>query len=249
MLTVGCTSDKGKVRSHNEDAFAAVLDAQVYIVADGVGGNNAGEVASRTAIRTVVEQVELHPFTDHGNEEAIGAYFGHCLDLANESVKAMGENKPQNSGLATTMVICYIEEETAYFINVGDSRGYLYRDGELTRITEDHSYVHTLVRMGVLTEEEARHHKRGNVITRAVGAEDTISGDLYPVELEEDDLILLCTDGLYGEVSEEEMGEIMGLDADLQELSDALVRAANAGGGRDNITAVLIRYQEGEANE
>ena len=249
MIQIGCKSDTGRIREVNEDAFAAILDARIYMVADGVGGNNAGEVASRTAIRTVVEQVEKAPLLPSEDELSVRRYFSHCLDLANANVKAVGDSYPENSGLATTLVLCYVEDQTAYFVNVGDSRGYLYRDGTLTRITEDHSYVNTLVRMGVLTEEEARNHKRGNVITRAVGAEDTVTGDLFPVDLEEGDVLLLCTDGLHGEVLPKEMEEIMGQHEDMQELCDALVDAANRNGGRDNITCVTLKYLGGNVNE
>ena len=249
MIELGCKSDTGIAREVNEDAFAAILDAHIYMVADGVGGNSAGEVASRTAIRTVVEQVENAPLEPTGDELDVRRYFTRCLELANASVKAVGESFPENSGLATTLVLCYIEDETAYFVNVGDSRGYLYRDGQLTRITEDHSYVNTLVRMGVLTEEEARHHKRGNVITRAIGAEDTVTGDLFPIELQEGDVLLLCTDGLHGEVLPGQMEQLMAEHEDMQELCDALVDAANENGGRDNITCITLRYLGGNVNE
>ena len=244
MIRVGGHSDRGQRRDTNEDAFAAVLDKQVYVVADGVGGNSAGEIASRTAVRTLVEEVEASDM-DLSDEFQVRQFFSRCLDLANANVVAIGESYPENTGLATTMVICYVRGNVAYFTNVGDSRGYVIRTGRMARITEDHSYVHTLVRMGVLTEEEAKNHRRGNVITRAVGAEDTVVGDFYPVLLKPGDRILLCSDGLYGELTAQEILTIIEEHEDMQQLSEALVAAANEKGGRDNITALMIEYTEG----
>jgi protein phosphatase len=151
--------------------------------------------------------------------------------------------------MATTLVLCHVREDKAYFANVGDSRAYLYADGQLLQITEDHSYVNALIRMGVLTEEEARHHKRGHVITKAIGAELTVEGDQYDVEIREGDILLLCTDGLYGELSKEEIIAILQDDQDMQVLTERLVDRANQLGGRDNNTAITVKVQGGNQNE
>ena len=179
----------------------------------------------------------------------IGDLFDTCMARANDAVVKAGREQPENRGMATTLVLCHVREDKAYFANVGDSRAYLYADGQLLQITEDHSYVNALIRMGVLTEEEARHHKRGHVITKAIGAELTVEGDQYDVEIREGDILLLCTDGLYGELSKEEMIEILQDDQDMQILTERLVDRANEHGGRDNITAITVKVQGGNQNE
>ena len=183
------------------------------------------------------------------SERDIGDLFDACLARANDSVVEAGRQQPENRGMATTLVLCHVREDKAYFANVGDSRAYLYADGQLLQITEDHSYVNALIRMGVLTEEEARHHKRGHVITKAIGAELTVEGDQYDVEIREGDILLLCTDGLYGELSKEEIIAILQDDQDMQVLTERLVDRANQLGGRDNITAITVKVQGGNQNE
>ena len=183
------------------------------------------------------------------DESDIGDLFDTCLARANDSVVKAGREQPENRGMATTLVLCHVREDKAYFANVGDSRAYLYADGQLLQITEDHSYVNALIRMGVLTEEEAKHHKRGHVITKAIGAELTVEGDQYDVEIREGDILLLCTDGLYGELSKEDMIEILQDDQDMQVLTERLVDRANEHGGRDNITAITVKVQGGNQNE
>lgn len=248
MLRVGYKSDRGRNRERNEDACAVIARQRLFIVADGVGGNNAGEIASKTAVDTCAEFLSINHLAGV-SEKDIGDLFDTCLSRANDSVVEAGRARPQNRGMATTLVMCHIREDKAFFANVGDSRAYLYADGQLLQITEDHSYVNALIRMGVLTEEEAKHHKRGHVITKAIGAEPTVEGDQYDVEIREGDILLLCTDGLYGELSKEEIIEIMQDDSDMQELTERLVDRANENGGRDNITAVTVKIQGGSQNE
>ena len=248
MLRVGYKSDKGRNRELNEDACAVVAEARLFIVADGVGGNNAGEIASRTAVETCRDFMSINHLAGV-SERDIGDLFDACLARANDSVVEAGRQQPENRGMATTLVLCHVREDKAYFANVGDSRAYLYADGQLLQITEDHSYVNALIRMGVLTEEEARHHKRGHVITKAIGAELTVEGDQYDVEIREGDILLLCTDGLYGELSKEEIIAILQDDQDMQVLTERLVDRANQLGGRDNITAITVKVQGGNQNE
>jgi protein phosphatase len=217
-------------------------------VADGVGGNNAGEIASRTAVETCRDFMSINHLAGV-SERDIGDLFDACLARANDSVVEACRQQPENRGMATTLVLCHVREDKAYFANVGDSRAYLYADGQLLQITEDHSYVNALIRMGVLTEEEARHHKRGHVITKAIGAELTVEGDQYDVEIREGDILLLCTDGLYGELSKEEIIAILQDDQDMQVLTERLVDRANQLGGRDNITAITVKVQGGNQNE
>jgi serine/threonine protein phosphatase PrpC len=245
MNQVGLKTDKGITRSLNEDACGVLPSSNVYLVADGVGGNNAGEVASQAAIEEICQYVQINPIEDVPNGRELEDYLRRCTENANDTVYAIGRKNPENRGLATTLIMCYTRDRHAYFVNVGDSRAYICRKGKLFKVTEDHSYVNSLVKLGVLSRKEAEEHSNGNVITRAVGADRHIQPDIYHVELHEDDVIMLCTDGLYHEVAEDEILEIIMRTEDMSELADKLVDAANIRGGRDNITVVTIKLRGG----
>ena len=150
--------------------------------------------------------------------------------------------------MATTMVLAYLAGKKAFVFNVGDSRAYRYRKGVLEQITEDHSFVNTLVRIGTITREEARFHPKKNIITRALGAEEEVEADFFPVDLEPEDILVLCTDGLHGEAGDEEILQIIREEEDMQDLCDRLVQLANDKGGSDNITIICLRYK-GESHE
>lgn len=248
MLKVGYQSDKGISRQRNEDAYAILAEERLFLVADGVGGNNAGEIASRTAVEIVGEFLSINRLSQ-ATEEDMCDLLDESLVHANQGVLDIGKKHPENLGMATTMVICHVREDKAHFLNVGDSRAYIFANDQLLQITEDHSYVNALIHMGVLSEEEAKHHKRGHVITKAVGADEEIAGDQYEVEIRNGDVILLCTDGLYGELSSEDIAEVMREEEDMQILIDRLVEKANEHGGRDNITAVAIKIVGGSQHE
>ena len=151
--------------------------------------------------------------------------------------------------MATTVVIAYIQKDTLYIMNVGDSRGYILHDGELTQITEDHTYVNTLLKAGLITADEAEHHENKNMITRAVGADYTIEGDFFQVGIRPGDIILICTDGLYGEVDREELIRQLEKDSTMTEICSELVDAANRNGGSDNITMVVLKITEEDFDE
>ena len=147
--------------------------------------------------------------------------------------------------MATTLVICHVRGTKAYTVNVGDSRAYLKRGGQLYQLTEDHTYVQSLVRLGVITRDEAKVHTKGHYITRAMGAEENVEADYYQTELEEGDVIILCTDGLYNEVSEERINQMINTAAGMQDLAERMVDEANLSGGSDNITVICIKYEGG----
>ncbi len=249
MLDVGYKTDKGLTRSRNEDACIALSSESVYVVADGVGGSNAGEIASETAIVEVCDFLRKKPIEDIHSEKELGKYIKDCINEANASVFAMGQKYPETSGLATTMVLCHVRGDRAYFANVGDSRAYLFREDTLFQVTEDHSYVMTLVDLGLITKEQAKDHERGNIITRAVGAEADIKADLYQMEIRDGDVILLCTDGYYDEVSDDETIELIKEHGEMGRLADVMVDTANEHGGRDNITVIAIKITEADLNE
>ena len=243
MIQVGFKSDKGIRRDNNEDACFIVPSENVYIIADGVGGNNAGEIASRTAVAVVAEYIRRHPVStvkDEG-EKALKEYFLKCLTAANTEVYALARRHEENRGMATTMVVAYVDGKTGYITNIGDSRAYVCRDGELFRVTEDHTYVNELLHQGAITEEEAEHHPRRNMLTRAIGGDAVANPDFFRVELRDGDILMLCTDGLYSEVENRLAAEILMNAEDMRDAAGKLVHAANRRGGSDNITVICLK--------
>lgn len=242
MLQVGFKTDKGIKRSNNEDAYFIVPSENVYIVADGVGGGNSGEVASRTAVSKIAEYVKDNPLNDITDEKMVTAYFANCLDYVNEKIFEEAKLDSQNIGMATTVVIAYITGKIAFIVNVGDSRAYVCRGGKLTQITEDHTYVNSLIKSGVITAEKARYHSERNKITRALGGEEKVVPDFFRVELNDEDVIVLCTDGLHGETDDNSIAKITSdKELSMADMCKKLVNLANRRGGHDNITVVTIR--------
>ena len=244
MIETGYKSDKGLTRDHNEDAFVVVPEQNVFVVADGVGGANAGEVASSTAVSDLEALLESDPITGY-TDDRLGDYMKKCIDSINNDVFDKSVASAERNGMATTLVICHVRGTKAYTVNVGDSRAYLKRGGQLYQLTEDHTYVQSLVRLGVITRDEAKVHTKGHYITRAMGAEENVEADYYQTELEEGDVIILCTDGLYNEVSEERINQMINTAAGMQDLAERMVDEANLSGGSDNITVICIKYEGG----
>ena len=240
MVQIGFKCNRGIVRENNEDACFVIPSHDVYIVADGVGGNNSGEVASRTAVADIAEYVNSNDITSCQGDDEIFGFIIEAIDLANSDIYKMGYEK-EHRGMATTLVMAYISKETAYIANIGDSRAYVFRNGKLNQITKDHTYVNELISQGAITEAEAENHEKKNVITRALGAERFVEADLYKLGLVKDDVILLCSDGLYGEVPDEVTELIIGGGFGMNETCSRLVEAALKNGGRDNITVVCIK--------
>jgi PPM family protein phosphatase len=222
-------SDVGRVRHHNEDR--ALGRPPVIAVADGMGGAKAGEVAAQMAV------------------DAVGALRGDAspervrdaLERANAEIHELARRDAEKAGMGTTMTAAVLSGAAVSVVHVGDSRAYLWRDGELSQITEDHSVVAELVRRGSLSPTEAETHPHRNVITRALGAERTVSADLVSQPVREGDVILLCTDGLSTYVSDADIGEALGAASGLEAAARALIDLANRAGGADNVTVVLAR--------
>ena len=228
-LLVGERTDKGRVREGNEDDRLIDKAMGVYAVADGMGGHQAGEVASQTAIEAVRAAV--------GN----GTPIRDAITQANAAVLERSAGNERLRGMGTTMTAATLAAGGTLLIgHVGDSRAYLVRDGELSQITEDHSLVEEMVRGGQLTPEQAEVHPQRSTITRALGIEPAVEVDLYPVELQESDRVLLCSDGLTGMVRTEEIAAILEREPDPQKAANELVDAANKAGGEDNITVVIL---------
>jgi len=230
------------LRPQNEDHFmllhTGAFDA--VAVADGMGGHNAGEVASHTAVETV--RRVLSAGSDHWESLLLSAG-----KAANEAVHTLASSDDAMYGMGCTLVAAVFDENAFVAANVGDSRLYCFDGETLRQITHDHSFVAELVRRGAITPEEARTHPRNNLITRAIGPEPNVSVDLFSCEWKRDDMLLLCSDGLCGVLREEEMAEhLRGCD-DLDAACDALIRHALACGSRDNITVVLVKNDGGNA--
>ena len=247
-MDVGFKTDKGTKRMNNEDAFFVMKNDGIYILADGVGGTNSGEIASRTAVNEIAQYFEDNPVSGFKKED-ICAEMYKAIKKANTRVYNLSRRYQENRGMATTMVIACIRDRDLYLCNVGDSRAYLYDAGTLTQLSEDHTYVNALVKAGVITKSQAATHSDKNMITKAVGAEAEIAPDFFHVSLGDEGCLLLCTDGLYGEVSDEEIIGVFEEGNDMTDTCDKLVDLANANGGNDNITVICIKLMEDEIDE
>ncbi len=224
-------TDTGRKRRHNEDSF--MIEPPVFAVADGMGGANAGEIASGMAVATLREGTR----NDTAGERAVVS----LIQEANRRVYKRQTDDETASGMGTTMTLAVIEDGIVRFGHVGDSRAYLYRDGELRQLTEDHSLVGELVRSGKLSPEEAESHPQRSVITRALGTDAVVDVDTFTVEAQPGDVFLLCSDGLYSMVGTERILTVLRRHRnDLDAAAKALIAAANRKGGDDNITVVAF---------
>ncbi len=245
-LDVAQLTDVGRKRPHNEDNMAYVIpkDPQVmtkkgalFIVADGMGGHAAGEVASEIAVDTV-----SYAYYQEDDDD-IAVSLIHAIKRANTLIHQRAAENMLRSGMGTTCVAGVLRGSTAYIANVGDSRTYLVRNGQVRQISQDHSWVAEQVRAGLLTEEQARSHAQRNVITRCLGTQSEVEVDIFAEELEEGDSFILCSDGLSGFVTDDDLRAIINQYVP-QESVYHLVERANENGGPDNITAIVVRVQE-----
>lgn len=243
MISVGFKTDKGVIRGDNEDSLFVMPEQNLYIVADGVGGHNSGQLASRMAVGYMAQYVALNPLTKIKSKVALRGYFKKCIEGANQLVHEKASYEAGNRGMATTIVLTYIKDGWAYVVNVGDSRAYLIRDGEINQITEDHTCVRELLNKGLISEEEAENHPDKNMITRAIGGESDICPDFFRFEVFPGDVIIMCTDGLYDEVNNDCMVKLAGETNSMHDLATNLIDEANMHGGKDNISVICISVQ------
>lgn len=209
------------------------------ILADGMGGHNAGEVASQNAVKFIAE--ELNKMMENNDTEIPGGLI-KAMSYANEKVYTMAALNPIHSGMGTTVVAAYVDGDTAYVANVGDSRAYAVRDDEIFQITTDHSVVAELVRCGSITPEEARRHPQKNIITRAVGTDTSVRTDVFEYDYAPDDILLLCSDGLSTMLEDKEILAIVKNGNTSEEIVASLIDAAKEYGGLDNITVICVRF-------
>jgi PPM family protein phosphatase len=241
----------GRQRQHNEDSFLVEDKAKLYLVADGMGGHAAGEIASRIAVDSISEFI-MHSKTDDGTwPHAYDEHFRRSTNrlmaavrLANTRVLEAMRKDARLRGMGTTVVASLVDGDIFSVAHVGDSRAYLIRDHQLSRITNDHSWVFEQVQAGMLTEAEAEKHPLRNVITRALGGALQVAPDASEIEARPGDVYLLCSDGLTGMVPEDEILKVVtDSDGDLKRACQALIEAANEHGGLDNVTAVLVKTE------
>ncbi|MFZ5863314.1 MAG: Stp1/IreP family PP2C-type Ser/Thr phosphatase [Nitrospirota bacterium] len=236
----------GRVRTSNEDYYGVFDDLDLYVVADGMGGHAAGEVASSMAVQTI-----RNAFAEAGAERTLpadGAYdpgrrLVWAIEQANEKIFNAGSDNPALSGMGTTVVAVWVGDEAAYIAHVGDSRVYLVHAGGITQVTSDHSLVNDYLSRGIMTPAEAAVHPMKHVLIRALGTASGVAVDIQRVPLQPGDILLLCSDGLSNIVPADELSAILSKTTkdDLPTRCQELIDAANRRGGLDNITAVLVR--------
>ncbi len=246
ILQAAGRTDIGLVRKNNEDNFGYDVRHGIFVVCDGMGGQQAGEVASKIAVDTVLDYFRNPPSAapvagrsfEGVSERA--ANLGTAIQLANQSIHDSAAQDLNAAGMGSTIVAVSVEGNLFSIANVGDSRIYLIRNHELVQLTHDHSLVMEQVRRGLMTLEEAEHSKMQNVIVRALGPDDTVEPDLADHEFYPEDVLLLCSDGLSRYVKEEKLAEKANQDS-LEKACEDLIEAAKAGGSDDNITCLLVR--------
>ncbi|MDX1660004.1 MAG: Stp1/IreP family PP2C-type Ser/Thr phosphatase [Nitriliruptorales bacterium] len=237
-LNVAAGSDTGQIRQANEDSF--YVGETVHAVADGMGGHLAGEVASQMALEPV-RGLDGKVFPDPSKAtEALR----EAIKTANQNVSSRADDDARFRGMGTTLTAVLLENRRLHLGHVGDSRAYLLRDGELSQLTDDHTLVQHLIDEGQITEEEAQTHPQRSIITRAIGVAPSVEVDTMTLDLQEGDLVLLCSDGLTGVVDDDDIKDRIADDEDDEDTVRHLIEMANEAGGPDNITVLLLRYGE-----
>lgn len=241
--TVGACTDVGRIRDGNEDSFVAIDG--LYFVADGMGGHSAGEVASAIAVGTLSD---LHTSAEGGlvTEDQVA----DAVSTANLAIFMESMDDPSKTGMGTTLTGLVVTDAVAHKIvvaNVGDSRTYLWRHGELRQVTKDHSHVQSLVDRGAITRAEARVHFQRNIVLRAMGIESHVDVDTFPLDVEDGDRFIMCSDGLVDEAADEEIELEIREATNVQDLAQRLVDLANRNGGRDNTTVVVVDFEAVDA--
>jgi serine/threonine protein phosphatase PrpC len=236
LVKWGASSDTGTLRVQNEDSFLA--EEKIFVVADGMGGHNAGEVASAMAIKMLAEA--------QANGISDASQLAKVIEQINHSIFHAAANQTDQRGMGTTLAVLALtpnettNEVSAAVANIGDSRTYLFRNDEFRQVSVDHSYVQDLVSEGLITREEARTHARRNIVTRALGIEPSVAVDTWTLPLITGDRYVLCSDGLVDEVTDEAIEKCVKQKIEPQKVADQLVALANANGGRDNITVIIV---------
>lgn len=228
-MRVGSKTDKGRVREQNEDSYG--YKGNLFVVADGMGGHQAGEIASAIAVETILAM---------NFESQVDVELEKAILKANEAILSEVDSHPELSGMGTTIAVMVVHEQTIYIAHVGDSRIYHFGNGKLSQITEDHSLVAELLKNGEITETEAKHHPQRNILTQALGSRNEMKIEFHSYEVKPGEKYLLCSDGLSNMVEENILEAILQLDEEPETLAEKLITLANENGGSDNITVIIV---------
>lgn len=237
ILRAAAASDVGHRRKDNQDRYALAPELGLYVVADGMGGHSAGQVASELATEAALRAIE----TLDGAAATLTEKLRYAVASANRSIFRTAQQRPEFAGMGTTVVMLLADGERAALAHVGDSRAYRVRAGTIRQLTDDHSIVGDLLRRNQITEDDAREHPHRHVLTRALGVRENVESDLAEVSPVLGDVFVLCTDGLTNHVEDHEIAKMAAEIEEVQELCDSLVDLANARGGEDNTTVVAAR--------
>ncbi len=243
-------TDKGKRRELNEDSFRICgfedgVPNGVCVLADGMGGHNAGEVASSTAAEIIC--TDLAAYLNVDDENKITREMAAAIDFANIEIYRKSLSTPGQAGMGTTVVVAFVKENFVQIANIGDSRAYVINDSKIRKITVDHSVVEELVRSGSITRKQARNHPDKNIITRAVGTEEFVDADFYDYSPSGGETILLCSDGLTEVLEDKEIKSIVGSFENIGDVVKTLIDKANENGGPDNVTVIAVRFKKEES--
>ncbi|MDJ0785843.1 MAG: Stp1/IreP family PP2C-type Ser/Thr phosphatase [Myxococcota bacterium] len=240
ILRASGSTDVGLRRKDNEDTYALAPHLGLFLVADGMGGHLAGQVASHLAAQSALRAVE----TLQGSTTSLAEQLRQAVASANRAIHRAACERPDCAGMGTTLVAVLSDGERAALAHVGDSRAYLVRGGRIRQLTDDHSIVGELLRRREISEDAAREHPHRHVLTRALGVRPKVQPDLAELTPNAGDVFVLCSDGLTGHVEDHEIAKALVGEPDLQEVSEGLVDLANGRGGEDNTTVVLVRCEK-----
>ncbi len=246
MIAFAAKTDVGKERKMNQD-FYLVSEEQpaLFVLCDGMGGHQSGDVASRTAAESMETYIRLQSTLDLSEEKA-ATMLRNAVSYANNIVYNRALECEAFAGMGTTTDVCLLDFDMLYIAHVGDSRVYLMRDGMLSQLTTDHSLVEEMVQKGLISKEEATSHPKKHIITRAVGTNASVESDCISLPLRQDDLILMCSDGLSNMLSDTEIKHLLISDQSLDNVVSNLITKANENGGHDNITAIVFKKMKKE---
>jgi len=248
-LEIVSSTDPGMVRSHNEDSVASDAAHGLVVLADGMGGYNAGEVASGMATTVIVTEMQQvlaglksHQLDDKTTPEAASELVREQVLKANNSIYQAAQSQPQYAGMGTTLIVCLFFDNRVLVAHLGDSRVYMMREGKFSQVTRDHSLLQEQIDSGLITEEQAKNAQHKNLVTRALGIDPTVDPEIHEYPTKAGDIYLLCSDGLCDMVEDEDIGlTLQALGGNLKLCAQQLVQMANDNGGRDNVSVILVR--------
>lgn len=243
-MEIGVKTSIGRIRDINQDSYYISRDIKcpLFIIADGMGGHKAGEIASNMAVEIISSSFENQINNVDLNDDNIIAIIRSSICKANDEIYEKSIEKEEYSGMGTTVTLAYENQGKIFIGHVGDSRAYLLRNSTLYQVTKDHSLVEELVKNGSITREEARFHPQKNIITRALGTDKEIEIDVIVKEILQEDILLLCTDGLSNMLSDDEIKKALIESENMQEACELLVQLSNEKGGLDNISVVAVKF-------